>query len=91
MRLQRRLLGPTVTITAIAALLLYAVLGNTDVAILAAVLLGILLLRRYERNWPLHDNDSTPDVEISIPAVTRKQIADEGTIADLANRVRGRS
>jgi hypothetical protein len=94
MRLHRRLLGPMVTLTAIAALLLLVVLGNTNVAILAAaaaVLLGMVLVRRYGRDWPVDDNDSTPGVEFSAPAVARTQVADDGTIADLANRTRGRS
>jgi hypothetical protein len=88
------LLGPTVALTAVAALLLFVVLGHVEVAILAAaavVLVGTSLLRRDEPDRPVHDDDPTPAVEISIPAVAREQMAEGGTIADLANRIRGRS
>ena len=93
MRSHTRSLGPAVTATAIAALLLLVVLGNTDMAIrvaAAAVLVGMFFLRRYAREQLVYDDDSTPAGEVSVPSAREREIADEGTIADLADRMRGR-
>jgi hypothetical protein len=94
MRNHKRLLGPAVTAAAIAALVLFVVFGNTDTAIMAAgaaALAGMYLLRRYARDRLVYDNDSQPDSEVSVPASgSKSELVDEGTIADLAERMRGR-
>jgi hypothetical protein len=94
MRNHKRLLGPVVTAAAIAALVLFVVFGNTDTAIMAAgaaALAGMYLLRRYARDRLVYDSDSQPDGEVSVPAPgSKSELVDEGTIADLAERMRGR-
>jgi hypothetical protein len=93
-RLNKRSLGLARTATALAAVVLLVVLGNTDIAIAVAAtaaLIGMFSLRRYARIQLVYDNESAPAGEASVPAPGRKrQIADVGSIGDLAERMRGR-
>jgi hypothetical protein len=93
-RIYKRSLGLALAAAALAAVALFVVFGNTDIAIMvaaAATLVGMFFLRRYARIRLIYDNDSAPAGEVSIPASRRRgPPADEGTIADLAERMRGR-
>ena len=97
MRIHRRSLGLAVApavLAVLALLAVLAVLANTDIAIVAAaaaVLVGMSFLSRYARDRLVYDNDSQPDSEVSVPASgSKSELVDEGTIADLAERMRGR-
>ena len=94
MRIHTRSLGLAFAAAALAAVVLFVGFGNTDIAIMvaaAAALVGMYSLRRYARIRLIYDNDSAPAGEVSIPASRRRgPPADEGTIADLAERIWGR-
>ncbi|HST63905.1 MAG TPA: hypothetical protein VLM05_01840 [Mycobacteriales bacterium] len=80
------------TLAAIVALPLLVLFGNTDVLLAGvglAVLVGVFLLGRHGRALAA-DDDPAPAVDISAPVTGRREPADDGTIADLAHRVRGR-
>ena len=93
MHLNKRSLRLALTGAVVAALALLVVVSNTDVAIMvaaAATLVGAFSLRRYARVRLAYD-DSAPAGEDSVPAASRgRPMADEGTIADHAERMRGR-
>jgi membrane protein implicated in regulation of membrane protease activity len=70
------LVGPAVTATAIAVLVLLVVVGNTDMAIVvaaAAVLVGMFFLRRYARARLVYDNEPGAGREASVPAGSEKR------------------
>jgi hypothetical protein len=93
-RLNKRSLRLALTGAVVAALALLVVVSNTDVAIMvaaAATLAGAFSLRRYARVRLVYDDDSAPAGEDSVPAASRgRPMADAGTIADHAERMRGR-
>ena len=94
MRIHTRSLGLAFAAAALAAVVVFVGFGSTDIAIMvaaAAALVGMHFLRRYARIRLSYDNESVPAGEVSIPASRRRgPPVDEGTIADLAERMRGR-
>lgn len=94
MRIHKLPLVLALAVAGLGAVSLLLLLGNADVTsavVAAATLVGMYFLRRYARVRLIYDNGRVPAGEDFVPVPGgRRPPPDEGSIADLAERMRGR-